>query len=43
MTAAEYAAQHGDTEWTPDQVEIWEHLAEADRADTDQTPREDTA
>lgn len=38
MTAPEFAAEHGDpADWTPDEVETWQHLAEADRADTEPT------
>lgn len=43
MTGRQFAAEHGDpADWTPDEVETWEHLVEADQADKP-TPREDTA
>lgn len=36
MTGRQFAAEHGDpADWTPADYETWEHLVEADRADTE--------
>lgn len=44
MTAPEFADQHGDpTRWTPVEVEIYEHLAEADQAPGTDTTAHPTA
>lgn len=32
MTGREYAAQHGDTDWTTAEVETWQNLTDADHA-----------